>query len=147
MARPGAAYAPARPGEDYRGRRVLRVHSWVALDPTGAPVALVGGDVYDRWSRYDGSCADHPVVTAVEAGPAMGLAFVVAPDRWREGFGAATLRAVVAHRDVQDVRLFAAGVDVDNAASQACAAAARFVPDVTEPDWEDMVFYLLRRSR
>lgn len=135
------------PGEDYRGRRVLRVHSWVALDPTGAPVALVGGDVYDRWSRYDGSCADHPVVTAVEAGPAMGLAFVVAPDRWREGFGAATLRAVVAHRDVQDVRLFAAGVDVDNAASQACAAAARFVPDVTEPDWEDMVFYLLRRSR
>lgn len=133
-------------GEAYRGRCVLRLHSWVALDPMGAPVALVGGDVYDGWCRYDGSRADHPVLTAVEAGPAMGLAYAVAPDRWREGFCAASLRAVVAHPDVRDVRLFAAGVEADNMASRACAAAAGFVPDVTEPDWEDTVYYLLRRS-
>lgn len=61
-------------GEDYRGCVVLRAHSWVALDGVGDPVAKIGGDVYDRWSRYDGSRPDQPVVTAIEPGPAMGLA-------------------------------------------------------------------------
>lgn len=125
--------------------RVLRVHSWVALDPTGAPVAKVGGDVYDRWTRYDASDPDHPVVTQVEPGPAMGLAYVVAPDCWRQGFGTATLRAAVQHPNVANVRLFAAGIDADNTASLRCASAAGFAPDVTEPDWEGIVYYLLRR--
>jgi len=45
------------PGEEYRGRLVLQAHSWVALDSTGEPLAKIGGDVYDRWNRYDGSRA------------------------------------------------------------------------------------------
>lgn len=70
----------SRRGEEYRGREVLRSHSWVAVDDVGAPVGKVGGDVYDRWTRYDGSRPrEEPVVTAVEAGPAMGLAYVVDP--------------------------------------------------------------------
>jgi hypothetical protein len=84
-------------GEMFRGRRVLRAHSWVALDRTGAAVAHVGGEVYDRWCR-DRWCRYHegpagPVVSDPEPGPAMGLAYVVDPRRWRRGFGRAALTA------------------------------------------------------
>jgi hypothetical protein len=74
-------FRQAEGGEEFRGRSVLRVHSWVALDAAGEPVAKIGGDVYDRWSRYDGSRPEHPVVSALEPGPAMGLAYVVDPAR------------------------------------------------------------------
>lgn len=132
--------------ETYRGRVVLREHSWIALDATGEPVAKVGGDVYDRWTRYDGSHPDRIVIRAVEPGPAMGLAYVVDPARWRRGFGRATLRAAANHPDVCDVRIFVAGIDTDNEPSRRCAASAGFRPEVAEPDWEDTVYYLLRRS-
>lgn len=67
------------PGEEYRGAMVLRPTRWVALIGAGDPVAKIGGDVYDRWTRYDGARPDRPVVTAVEPGPAMGLTYVVDP--------------------------------------------------------------------
>lgn len=133
------------PGEQYRGRVVLRANSWVALDGTGEPVGKIGGDVYDRWNRYDASRSDTPLVASVEAGPAMGLTYVVDPARWGQGIGRAVLRAAVQHRDVADVRVFAAGIDADNEASRRCAASAGFLPDVDQPDWEDTVYYLLRR--
>jgi RimJ/RimL family protein N-acetyltransferase len=130
---------------EYRGRIVLRVHSWVVLDAADEPVAKVGGDVYDRWTRFDGSRPDRPVINASEPGPAMGLAYVVRPDLWRRGFGVAALRAAVAHPSVADVRIFFLGIDADNEASRRCAASAGFAPDIEEPDWEDTVFHLLRR--
>jgi hypothetical protein len=48
---------------------------------------------YDRWTRFDGSRPDQPVIEPVEPGPAMGLAYVVSPDRWRRGFGRAAILA------------------------------------------------------
>lgn len=133
-------------GQEFRGRLVLRVHSWVALDAAGEPAAKIGGDVYDRWSRYDGSRPDRPGVSAIEPGPAMGVSYVVDPARWRQGLGRAVLHAAVSHPSVRDVRLFAAGIDADNQASRRCAAAAGLAPEVDEPDWEDTVYYVLRRS-
>ena len=106
---------------EFRGRTVLRTHS------------------------YDASRPDVPVISAVESGPAMGLAYVVDPTRWRQGIGRAVLQAVVQHPSVQDVRLFTAGIDADNEASRRCAAAAGFTAEVEEPDWEDTVYYQLRR--
>ena len=129
--------------DEYRGKTALRAHSWVAL-ADGRPVGKVGGDVYDRWARYDGSDPDRPVVTAVEPGPAMGLALVVDPARWGQGVGRGMLGAVLAHPDVADVVLFALGIDADNLASRRCAEAAGFRPDDPEPDWEGTVYYLLR---
>lgn len=63
----------AGPGEQYRGRIVLRVHSWVAVDDAGTPLAKIGCDVYDRWTRRDGSRPDQPVIAAAEPGPGNGL--------------------------------------------------------------------------
>jgi hypothetical protein len=71
----------SRLGEEYRGRKVLRTQSWVAVDDGGVPLGKVGGDVYDRWTRYDGSRPDEPAVTVAEPGRAMGLAYVVDPAR------------------------------------------------------------------
>lgn len=131
-------------GEQYRGRTVLRVHSWIAVDEAGVPIAKIGGDVYDRWTRWDGSRPDRPVVSATEPGPAMGMAYVVDPAHWGEGIGRAVLLAAVEHTDVTDVRVFAAGIDSDNSASRRCAAG--FAADRSAPDWEDTVYYLLRRT-
>lgn len=133
------------PGEQFRGRVVLRTHSWIAFDPAGTPLGKIGGDVYDRWIRYDGSQRTQPVIDGVEPGPAMGLAYVVDPDRWRKGVGRAVIRAAVEHPDVADVRIFAAGIDPANEPSRRCAAAAGFCADSDQPDWEDTVYYLLRR--
>ncbi|MGW4946087.1 GNAT family N-acetyltransferase [Actinoplanes sp. NPDC004185] len=132
-------------GDSFRGRRVLRDHSWVAYDPSGVVVAYIGGDVYDRWSRYSEG-PDGAVVDAVEPGPSMGLAYVVDPRRWGHGFGTAALLAVMAAPEVADVVLFAAGVEPDNVASARCAAAAGMRPDRTEPDWEGFIHYIRRRE-
>ncbi|WP_127507437.1 GNAT family N-acetyltransferase [Actinoplanes solisilvae] len=119
-------------GEEFRGRRVLRDHSWVALDDDGEPVGLIGGEVYDHWDET--------------AGPAMGLAYVVDPRRWRQGYGAAMLRAVVGSDEVADVVVFAAGIEPENKASVRCAVAAGFRPENGEPDHEGIVHHLLRRN-
>jgi hypothetical protein len=55
------------------------------------------------------------------------------------------LRAAVEHPSVADVRMFSLGIDADNEASRRCAAAGGFTADVGTPDWEDTVYYQLRR--
>jgi RimJ/RimL family protein N-acetyltransferase len=134
-----------KPGSDFRGRRVLPTHSWLLTDGNGSLVAKIGGDVYDCWTRYHGEGPDGPIIDRREPGPAMGLAYVVDPSRWRQGFGRAALRAVVASPDVVDVRLFVAGIDADNIASSHCARSAGLLPEDREPDWEGTVHHVLRR--
>jgi GNAT superfamily N-acetyltransferase len=131
-------------GETFRGRRVMRTHSWVGFDTSGAAVALIGGDVYDRWSRYT-ETPDGPVVDAIEPGPAMGMAYVVNPQRWRQGFGTAALLAAMNAPEVADVVVFAAGIEPDNIPSARCALRAGMTPDTAVPDWEGMIYHLRRR--
>jgi RimJ/RimL family protein N-acetyltransferase len=121
-------------GEMFRGRRVLRTHSWLACDPDGGAVAQIGGDVYDRW-----------ISDRVEPGPAMGFAYVVDPQRWGRGYGTATLLAMMDAPEMADVRVFAAGIEPGNVASVRCALAAGLTPDTTTPDEEGIVHYLRRR--
>jgi RimJ/RimL family protein N-acetyltransferase len=129
-------------GEEFRGRRVLRSHTFVAVDDAGAPVAQIGGDVYDRWTLWDP--ATERVVRA-DRHRTMGAAYVVDPQRWGEGHGQATLRAFVVADELADVEQFVLGIEPDNAASLAAARGAGFEPLTTEPDAEDMVY--LRRRR
>ena len=131
-------------GEEFRGCRVLRAHTWLAWHGE-SPVGYLGGEVYDRWARWDGSDPGRPVVSHAEAGPAMGSAYVVDPARWRQGYGVAMLRAWLAAPQVADVRVFVLGIDDDNVASRRCAVRAGFVADPPEPDWEDIVHHLFRR--
>jgi RimJ/RimL family protein N-acetyltransferase len=129
-------------GEEFRGRRVLRGHTYVALDDDGRPVAQIGGDVYDRWTLWDPATER---VTAADGRRTMGVAYVVDPRRWHHGYGRATLRALVAATDLSDVEQFVLGIEPDNAASLGVARSAGFRPLTTEPDAEDMVYLHLLR--
>jgi RimJ/RimL family protein N-acetyltransferase len=140
-----ASLLDTEPGEWFRGRMVLRAHAWLALDEDAAPVAYVGGEVYDRWVRYHGEGASGPLLSEEDRRPAMGLAYAVDPTRWGRGHGRGALRAVIAHPDVADVATFSCGIDTDNVASQRCCAAAGFRLVDPEPDHEDMLYF--RRER
>jgi RimJ/RimL family protein N-acetyltransferase len=133
-------------GEMFRGRRVMRTHSWVVVDTSGEAVAQIGGEVYDRWCRY-AETPEGPVIEDVEPGPAMGLAYVVDPGRWRRGFGTAALLAVIDAPEVADVVLFAAGIEADHVASARCAAAAGLTAGAAVPDWEGFIYHVRRRER
>jgi RimJ/RimL family protein N-acetyltransferase len=133
----------ARDGETFRGMTVLRAHSFVALDEDGTVVAHIGGEVYDRWTEWDPAREE---VLVVHPGRAMGAAYVVDPARWGRGVGRASLRALVTAPEVADVEQFLLGIEEDNAASRAAAAAAGFVPLTGEPDAEGMVYLRLRRE-
>lgn len=135
-----------RPGTTFRGADVLRSYGWLGLDDAGAPVAFIGGDVYDRWIRYDGEGQDGPILSDADHRPALGLGYVVDPERWRHGHGLAALNAVLAHPDVADVEIFFCGIDADNHASRHFATAAGFALPATEPDYESMLYYRRDRS-
>ncbi|HEX2073457.1 MAG TPA: GNAT family protein, partial [Geodermatophilus sp.] len=124
-------------GEEFRGRRVLRAHAFVALDDAGKPVAQIGGDVYDRWTRWDPATEE---VTATDRRRTMGAAYVVDPERWGRGYGRATLRALVAAPQTADVEQFVLGIEPGNVASLRVAAAAGFTALTAEPDAEDLVW-------
>jgi RimJ/RimL family protein N-acetyltransferase len=128
--------------EEFRGRRVLRSHSFVALDDGGRPVAQIGGDVYDRWTLWDPEAAR---VVRVFEHRTMGSAYVVAPACRGHGYGSAALRALVAAPETADVEQFVLGIEPDNAASLRVAAAAGFTKLTTVPDAEDMVYVRLLR--
>ncbi|MGY1748974.1 MULTISPECIES: GNAT family N-acetyltransferase [unclassified Modestobacter] len=128
--------------EEFRGRRVLRAHSCVAVDEDGSPVAQVGGDVYDRWTTWD---PEAERVTEEHPGRAASAAYVVDPGRWGRGYGRAVLRAYTAAADLADVEQFVLGIEPDHTASLAVARAAGFAPLSDEPDAEDMLYLHLRR--
>jgi len=139
------ALVDSNPETEFRGRLTLRAHSWVLLDQAGVPVAKIGGDVYDRWTSYAGERDGAPIVLGAIDVISMGLAYVVDPQRWGQGFGSAALRAVIAHPATADVELFVAGVDAGNLASSRCALSAGFHVIDPVPDFEETVYHLYRR--
>ena len=134
-------------GDEFRGRFVTGRRMWLALDETSAPVAFVDAETYDRYSSWDGSDWDHPVVSDVVEVPSMGLSLVVDPARRRQGYGTATIHATVAHPDLSDIRLFFGGVEADNIASIRCLTKAGFRLRSPEPDSEGMLYYSWERWR
>jgi len=132
-------------GEEFRGARVLRAHSFLALDGEGAPVAKIGGDVYDRWTTWDPAAEQ---VISTDERRSMGAAYVVDPARWGRGYARASLLALVAAPELADVEQFVLGIEPDDTASLRAAAGAGFEPLTTEPDAEDMLYlHRLRRDR
>ncbi|WP_449348369.1 GNAT family N-acetyltransferase [Streptomyces shaanxiensis] len=134
-----------RPGAVFRGAVVLRTHAWIGLDETGTPVAFICGDVYDRWVRYHGEGPEGPVLSDTDPRRAMGLAYLVAPSRRRQGHGRSALRTVLTHPATGDVETFFCGIDADNHASRHCAESAGFTLPDPEPDHEGMLYYRATR--
>jgi len=70
------------PGTEFRGAIVTGRFDWVALDGEET-VGLIVGETYDRWATYGGDGPSGPIILDTIELPAMGLAFVVDPLRWR----------------------------------------------------------------
>jgi len=115
------------------------------LDEQRRPAAHLGGEVYDRRTRYDGEGPEGPRILAAYNRRSLGPAYVVDPERWRQGFGRATLRAMMKTSETSDADLFVAGIDADNIASKRCAVGAGFVPEDKEPDREGIIYHLCER--
>ncbi|MGY1636199.1 GNAT family N-acetyltransferase [Geodermatophilus sp. SYSU D00742] len=128
--------------EEFRGRRVLRGHSFVVLDADDRVVGQVGGDVYDRWTTWD---PERERVLDEDVRRTMGAAYVVDPERTGRGYGRAALAALVAAPETADVEQFVLGIEPDNTASLRAAAAAGFRPLTTEPDAEELLYLHLLR--
>lgn len=133
-----------RPGTVFRGRTVLRSYGFLVLH-RDSPVAFIGGDVYDSWSRHQGGGPEGPVLTDAEPRPCMGFCYVVDPARRRNGYGRAAILALIHHSELDDVTSFFCGIDADNHASRRCVERAGFRLDTPEPDHQDTLYY--RRGR
>ena len=132
-------------GDEFRGKFVTGRRMWLALNEAGAPVAFVDGEMYDRYCAWDGSDWDHPVVSDVVELPSMGFSLVVDPARRRQGYGTATIRAIVALPDLSPIRLFFGSVEADNIASIRCLVKAGFGARSPESDFEGFVHYSMER--
>jgi RimJ/RimL family protein N-acetyltransferase len=132
-------------GDDFRGKVVTGRWQMLALDESDAPVAFIDAEGYDRYAAWDGSDWDHPVISDVVEEPSVGLTVVVDPDRRKQGYGVATIRAVIQHPSLADVCLFFASIEADNMVSIACFERAGFRSRSVDPDFEGMLYYSLAR--
>jgi len=112
------------------------------LDDQCRPAAHLGVEVYDRRTRYDGEGPEGPRILATFDRRSMGLAYVVDPERWRQGFGRAALRAVMETPETSDADLFVAGIDADNTASRRCTVGDEAGPEGKEPDREGIIYHI-----
>jgi RimJ/RimL family protein N-acetyltransferase len=133
-------------GAQFRGRITTGRRMWVSVDDRDTPVGFVDGEMYDRYTAWDASDPDSPVISDAIDVPSMGLVWVVDPPQRRQGMGRATIRAVVEHADLRSIGLFFAEIDADNVASMRCAEAAGFRCRKPSPNFEGMVCYSLERD-
>lgn len=133
-----------RPGTVFRGRTVLRSYGFLVLEQA-TPVAFIGGEVYDSWSRYRGEGPDGPILTEADPLRCMGFAYLVDPAHRRHGYGRAAILALVQHPELDDVRSFFCGIDADNLPSRRCVESVGFRLDSVEPDRDGTLYY--RRDR
>lgn len=131
-------------GEEFRGAVQTGAVRYLAVREE-RPVGYVDCGTFDRWSVYDGTDPDAPVIRETRDVATGYLALCVDPALRGQGIGRALLAALVARPELAGVRRFAAGVDTDNHACRRCLAAAGFHPDTPEPDYEDMLYYVRDR--
>lgn len=132
-----------RPLGEFRGARETGRFRWIAL-LGGEAVGYVDCGTYDRWTTWEGGPNGRGVVSAIPL-PSAGIAYVVKPELRRQGICVRMLAALLDQPAVAHVRLFGAGVEPDNVGSIRCLLRAGFRPLADRPDWEGMVYYMLRR--
>lgn len=78
--------------------------------------------------------------------PSGAIAYVTDPAKRRRGYGVDMLLTVMEVPALEDVSLFAAGIEPENTASVRCLLSAGFYPLDSVSDWEGMVYYARRRT-
>lgn len=132
-------------GQEFRGAVQTGMLHYLAT-VAEQPVGYVDCGTTDRWAVYDEASSDGPIRETRDLITGY-LAMCVDPAGRRQGVGRAMLAALVARPEVAAVRRFAAGVEPANQACVRCLHAAGFRPYSTEPDYEDMLYYVFRPLR
>lgn len=131
-------------GQEFRGAvQTGAVHYLATRDDR--PVGYIDCGTFDRWAVWDGTDPDAPVIHETLDVPTGYLALCVDPAARGQGVGRAMVTALLRRPELGTVRRVAAGVDAANPACQHCLRAAGFRPHTPEPDFEDMLYYLIDR--
>jgi len=133
-----------RPLGEFRGAAETGRHRWLAWDQ-GTAVGYVDCGTYDQWARWEGGPGGRGVIGVIPV-PAGSISYVVDPALRRRGYCAAMVTAVMAMPELEDIRLFVAGVEPANAGSVGCLRKTGFQPLNPEPDWEGVVYYARLRQ-
>ncbi|HEY2215250.1 MAG TPA: GNAT family N-acetyltransferase [Acidimicrobiales bacterium] len=128
-----------RPLGEFRGALETGRYHFLAWDGD-TPVGYIDFDTYDRWATWEGGVDGRGVVDIIDL-PSGAMAYVVDPDQRQMGNGAQMVQALMEIPDLSHIRLFAAGIELENAASVQCLLAAGFEPLDPVPDWEGIVYY------
>lgn len=138
--RVGAAF---RPGDDFRGRIVLAQRTILLLEDERTPVALAGGELYDRETCFAGEGPEGArfIDAPGPHRPEAGLVAVVDPHRQRQGWGSLAIRQCMALPEFAAAVAFIAGIEPDNLASRRLFEYLGFSQESDMPDWEDMLTY------
>ena len=136
---------PARTvGQEFRGAIQTAAHQYLATRDD-RPVGYIDCGTFDRWTVWDGTQPDAPVIRETLDIATGYLALVVDPAARGHGIGRAMLAALLQQPELDKVQRFSAGVETANLAGQRCLHAAGFRPHTPEPDYEDMLYYVLDR--
>ena len=77
--------------------------------------------------------------------PSGSIAYVTDPALRRRGYGVGMILSLMRVSPLEEVSLFAAGIEPENTASVRCLLSAGFWPLDPVPDWEGIVYYARRR--
>jgi RimJ/RimL family protein N-acetyltransferase len=134
-----------QPLGEFRGARETGRYRWLAWHGDVA-VGYIDCGTFDRWTTWDGGPRGRGVVATIEV-PAGSIAYVVDPGRRRQGLATAMIKLLIERPELDDLEMFAAGVEPDNVASVRALAKADFHPLQTASDFEGIVYFAWRRGK
>lgn len=133
-------------GVVFRGARQTAAHRWLA-EHDGTAVGYLDCGTFDRWTTCTQTHDQHVVVIDTIDGASASICYTVAPQYRHHGVAQAMIRAMLADPELDDIRIIGAGVEPANIASVRTLLATGFKPHTDEPDWEDIIYFLLDRDR
>jgi RimJ/RimL family protein N-acetyltransferase len=129
---------------EFRGAQETGCYRFLAWDKD-VPVGYVDCGTFDRWTTWEGGAEGRGVVGVIDE-PSGAIAYVIDPAQRRKGYGAEMILALIGMDALDNVTLFAAGIEPENTASVRCLLSAGFRPLDPVRDWEGIVYYA-RRAR
>ena len=128
---------------EFRGAQETGRYEFLAWDKD-VPVGYVDCGTFDRWATWEGGTGGRGVVSVIDE-PSGSIAYVSDPTLRRRGYGVGMILSLMRVSPLEEVSLFAAGIEPENTASVQCLLSAGFWPLDPVPDWEGIVYYARRR--
>jgi RimJ/RimL family protein N-acetyltransferase len=133
-----------RPLDEFRGAMETGRYKWLAWEDDNA-VGYIDCGTSDRWTTWEGGPNGRGVIATIPV-PSANIAYVVDPSMRRRGYCTTMVRDLMALPELAHIELFGGGVEPDNLGSVGCLRSAGFEALDPVPDWEEMVYYVKRRS-